>query len=50
MIYNTLKRYISQGKTDGLQDKLDVFYLGDRITKEQYEELCELLKLKLAEV
>lgn len=49
MIYTTLKRYINQGNLDNIQDKLDVFYANDRITKEQYEELCELLRLKLAE-
>ena len=44
MLYRTLKRMIERGQTDGMSDKLDVFYAADKITKEQYEELTGLLK------
>lgn len=32
-----------QGFKSGMKDKLDVFLLNNRITKEQYEELLKLL-------
>ena len=44
LLYRTLKRMIERGQTDGMSDKLDVFYAADKITKEQYEELTGLLK------
>lgn len=44
MIYELCKKLIEMKKTDGLQEKIDVYYLSNRLTKEQYEELTELLK------
>ena len=44
MLYRTLKRMIERGQTDGMGEKLDVFYAADKITKEQYEELTGLIK------
>lgn len=44
VLYRTLKRMIERGQTDGMSEKLDVFYAADKITKEQYEELTGLLK------
>lgn len=41
-IYNILKRLIEKGRTDGLQDKLDVLFAASRITTEQYEELTAM--------
>ena len=43
MLYRTLKRMIELGNTDGMAEKLDVFYAADKITKEQYTELVSLL-------
>lgn len=43
MIYNLCKRLIAMGKTDGLAEKVDVYYLAGRITTEQYKELMEEL-------
>lgn len=31
------------GKIEGLIEKIDVFYLANRITKEEYEELIQLI-------
>jgi hypothetical protein len=41
MTYTALKRIIESGKYDGedILTKLDIFYLGNRITEEQYKEL-----------
>ena len=44
MLYRTLKRMIERGKTEGLEEKLDFFYAADKISKEEYAELIELLK------
>jgi len=44
MIYQICKKLIRMGKIEGLADKIDVYYLAERLTKEQYEELMDLLK------
>ena len=44
MLYRTLKRMIERGNTEGMMDKLDVFYAADKITREQYDELVAMLK------
>lgn len=44
MLYRTLKRMIERGNTEGMADKLDVFYAADKITQEQYNELVGMLK------
>lgn len=43
MLYRTLKRMIERGNTEGMVEKLDVFYAADKITREQYTELVALL-------
>ena len=44
MLYRTLKRMIERGNLDGMKDKLDIFYAADKITKENYTELINMLK------
>lgn len=44
MLYRTLKRMIERGNTDGMADKLDLFYAADKIDSDQYKELVLLLK------
>ena len=44
MLYRTLKRMIERGNTEGMVEKLDVFYAADKITHEQYNELVGMLK------
>ena len=43
MLYDILVRMISRGATDGLADKIDVFYAVGRITDEQYNTLVGML-------
>ena len=43
MLYRTLKRMIERRNTNGMAEKLDVFYAADKITREQYTELVALL-------
>ena len=43
MLYRTLKRLIERGQTDGMVEKLDIFFATDKITKEEYDELTSML-------
>lgn len=43
MLYRTLKRMIERNQTEGMQEKLDIFYAAGRITAEQYNELAGML-------
>lgn len=43
MLYRTLKRMIERGNTDGMAEKLDIFFAADKITEEQYNELSAML-------
>lgn len=43
MLFGILKRLIERGLTDGLYEKIDVFYALNKLIKEEYEKLYELL-------
>ena len=43
MLYIVLKALINKGQTDGMDDKLDVFYAAGKITEAQYIELTGML-------
>ena len=43
MLFRTSKRLISLGKTDGLAEKIDVFYATGKLTETEYNELTELI-------
>ena len=43
MLYRTLKRMIERGNTEGIEEKLSVFYAADKLTQEQYNELVGML-------
>ena len=43
MLYRTLKRMIERGHTDGLEDKLDIFFAAGKLTEAEYNELLGLL-------
>ena len=44
MLYRTLKRMIERGQTEGMQDKLDLFFAMDKLTEGQYQELTAMLE------
>lgn len=50
MLYRMLKRLIELGKTEGLEERIDVFFAAGKITEEQYNELIELLKNEMIKV
>lgn len=43
MLYRTLKRMIETGQTDGIAEKLDIFFAADKLTRTEYEELTAML-------
>lgn len=43
MLYRTLKRMIERGQTDGMEEKLDIFYAADKLTEAKYTELLAML-------
>lgn len=43
MLYRTLKRLIELGRTEGLAEKLDVFYAADKLSEAEYTELTAML-------
>lgn len=42
-VFNLCKKLIELGRTDGLQDKMDVYLAADRLTAEEYAELSSML-------
>ena len=43
MLFRTLKRLIERGQTDGIAEKIDVFYAAGKLTRAEYFELIEML-------
>ena len=41
--YNLCMKLIAIGKTDGLMEKVDVYYLANRLTEDEYKELASIL-------
>ena len=43
MLYRLLKRMIENKQTDGLAEKIDVFFAAGKLSTEEYAELTALL-------
>ena len=43
MLFRTLKKMIERGQTDGLADKIDIFFAAGKLTEAEYMELAALL-------
>lgn len=43
MLYRVLMRMIERGNTEGLADKIDVFYATGKLTADEYAELTAAL-------
>lgn len=41
--YNLCMKLIAISKTDGLMEKVDVYYLANRLTEDEYKELASIL-------
>lgn len=44
MLYRTLKRMIERGNTEGIAEKLDLFFAADKLTEAEYSELTAMLE------
>lgn len=44
MLYRTLKRLIELGRTEGLGEKLDIFYATGKLSEAEYTELTGMLE------
>lgn len=44
MLYRTLKRMIERGQTEGMAEKLDIFFAADKLTEAEYTELAAMLE------
>lgn len=45
MLYRTLKRMIERGNTEGMAEKLDIFFAADKLTEAEYMELVSMLEV-----
>lgn len=43
VLYRTLKRLIEKGQTEGLEEKIDIFFAAGKLTQAEYTELIEML-------
>lgn len=43
MLYRTLKRMIEKGQTEGLAEKIDIFFATGKLTEEEYKVLTSML-------
>lgn len=43
MLYRTLKRMIERGNTDGIAEKIDIFFAAGKLTEAEYTELTAML-------
>ena len=43
MLYRTLKRMIERGNTNGLAEKIDIFFAAGKISEAEYTELVAML-------
>ena len=46
MLYRTLKRMIERGQTNGLEEKIDIFFAAGKLTESESQELVAMLKAK----
>lgn len=44
MLYRTLKRMIERGNTDGIEEKLDIFFAAGKLSEAEYNELISMLR------
>lgn len=42
-LFKVLKRMIEKGQTDGIEEKIDVFYAAGKLTDEEYNMLIDML-------
>ena len=43
MLFRVLKRMIECGQTEGMTEKLDLFFAANKLTQAEYTQLSQLL-------
>ena len=43
MLFRTLKRMIEKGYTEGISEKIDIFFAANKLTEDEYNELTSML-------
>lgn len=43
MLYIILKRMIEKGFTNGIAEKIDIFFAANKLTEDEYNELISML-------
>lgn len=43
MLFRTLKKLIERGQTEGLAEKIDIFFAVGKLTEAEYNELSTML-------
>lgn len=43
MLFRVIKRMIEKGQTEGLKEKIDIFFVADKLTLDEYNELTSML-------
>uniref|UniRef100_UPI0037DC2206 hypothetical protein n=1 Tax=Methanobrevibacter smithii TaxID=2173 RepID=UPI0037DC2206 len=46
MLSKVIRSLIQKGETEGMREKIDIFYAASRLSDKEYTELVELLKEK----
>lgn len=46
MLYRTLKRMIERGQTEGIEEKIDIFFAAGKLSEAEYNELIAMLEHK----
>lgn len=44
MLYRTLVRMIERGQTEGIEEKIDIFFAAGKLTESEYRELLAMLE------
>lgn len=44
MLYRTLKRMIARGQTEGMPEKLDIFFAASKLNEAEYAELTGMME------
>ena len=43
MLIRTIKRMIERGQTEGVAEKIDIFYVAEKLTETEYQSLLAML-------
>ena len=43
MLFRVIKRMIEKGQVEGLKEKIDIFFVADKLTLDEYNELTSML-------